>query len=76
MSDKQDFGEPWKATSIMPYPFEGMDGKTISQHDPDVVRRIVACVNACQDIPTEDLENTRDYVVMLTEIYPDPEKNE
>lgn len=68
----QKMNEPWRIELIDLY--EGgagiqivtsrgevvADNQTYYPHaiDPDVARRIVACVNACIGIPTEELEDT------------------
>lgn len=63
MSEPQ-YGEPWKYDGHV-HEMETVDGKTLfaCEHGgaprPEVVARIVACVNFCREFPTEALLNRR-----------------
>lgn len=54
-TQKPEYGEPWTADGL----YLGAQGGYIcycEDGDPEYLRRIVACVNACKGIPNEELE--------------------
>ena len=58
MSDKPDYGEPWRRETVSAH---SRDAEYILERiDPDLLDRIIACVNACAGVPTEVLPELAD----------------